>query len=68
MILEELKKSPAFPIDQNPKCSVTEVMFLELMGAGNEVEVTGHILNSQIQGLDLSPIEQRLCYSHFSAG
>ena len=33
-----------------------------------EVEVTGHILNSQIQGLDLSPTEQRLCYSHISAG
>lgn len=31
---EELKRSPTFPVDQDPKCSVTEVMFLELMGAG----------------------------------
>lgn len=30
--------------------------------------MTGHALNSQIHGLDLSPTEQRLCYSHFSAG
>ena len=33
-----------------------------------EVAMTGHALNSQIHGLDLSPTEQRLCYSHFSAG
>lgn len=33
-----------------------------------EVEITGCILDSQIQNPNLGPIGQRLCYSHFSAG
>lgn len=33
-----------------------------------EVEMTGYVLHSQTQDPNVSPVDQRVCHSHFSAG